>query len=575
MGNAQRYKILYIEDDLPSRLLVKKILPPERFEFFEAGTGLQGLDVAKKIHPDLILMDLNLPDISGASLTAKIKSIAELQDVVIIAITAMPGEGARELSLVAGCDGYITKPIDAMEFPQQLIQFLGGKKEELPEPKREYYHIEFQRQLVDTLTQKITQLEKSNKELLRQKQTLKQYSTKLEELIDIIQTLQVCHTPDHMSQKLLDAVCQMFRFDHCLLLEEDYESFRLRVRYAVGMPREKWEKLSFPFRAPLFRRLFGERQILYNLTLKNVEAPEIRSVLQDLGTQTFTIALLGLPGHTAEQIFSGQTAPELEQDESTKEPELQIENQIIAEHLKEYLHSELFYFGGYLFLDFTTPGKKLSAYEVRILDTLLRTASVIYQNLQLREQLKQLFIRAEQDAITDYLTNLFNHRYFKQQLQREFNRDRRHNIPFSLLMLDIDYFKQYNDTFGHQAGDMVLRKIGKILKENTRSSDVVARYGGEEFAIISPELSKKEGAILAEKLRRIVESTRFPGINHAGGKPITISIGVAAFPEDADNPTDLIRRADEALYAAKRTGRNRVVVYSPEIATAQNFQNHQ
>jgi len=93
----------------------------------------------------------------------------------------------------------------------------------------------------------------------------------------------------------------------------------------------------------------------------------------------------------------------------------------------------------------------------------------------------------------------------------------------------------------------------------------VARYGGEEFAIISPESSKKEGAILAEKLRRIVESTRFPGINQHGGKPITISIGVAAFPEDAQSPTELIRCADEALYAAKRAGRNRVVVYSPNL----------
>ena len=564
MGEARRYKILYIEDDLPSRLLVKKILPPENFEFFEAGTGLQGLEVARKIHPDLILMDLNLPDISGASLTAKIKSIAELTDVVIIAITAMPGEGARELSLVAGCDGYITKPIDTVKFPQQLIQFLGGKKEELPSPKREFYHIEFQRQLVDTLTQKITQLEKSNKELQRQKQTLKQYSTKLEELINIIQELQICQTPEGMSRKLLDAICRIFRFDRCILLEEDYENFRLRVQYAIGIPREEWELFSFPFRAPLFRRLFGERQILYNLTLKNVEAPEIRQVLETLGTQSFTVALLGVPGRTAEQMSADETATVLP-EESREQPDRVIENQIIAEHLKEYLHSEMFHVGGYLFLDFKEPGRKLSGYEVRILDTLLRTASVIYQNLHLREQLKQLFIRAEKDAITDYLTNLFNHRYFKQQLQREFNRDRRHNVPFSLLMLDIDFFKQYNDTFGHQAGDMVLRKIGKILKENTRSSDVVARYGGEEFAIISPESSKKEGTILAEKLRRIVESTRFPGINQHGGKPITISIGVAAFPEDAQSPTELIRCADEALYAAKRAGRNRVVVYSPNL----------
>ncbi len=567
MGKPARYKILYIEDDLPSRLLIKKILPPAQFEFYEAGTGMEGLEIAHKIHPDVILMDLNLPDISGASLTAKIKSLPDLKNTIIIAITAMPGEGARELSLVAGCDGYITKPIDVEKFPAQIIQFLGGKKEELPEPKREFYHQEFQRRLVDSLTQKIAQLEKSNRELQKQKHILKEYSTKLEQLIEIVQTLQLCHHPERMCQELLRAVCRMFQFSRCILLEEDYENLRLRVRYAVGLPEEEWANLSFPFRAPLFKRLFEERQMLHNLTIKNVQAPEIRQALEKLGTTTFTVALLGFPGQAANALSREELPQSLQEMLQTSEPELQKEHQVIAEHLREYLHSEFFYVGGYLFLDFTEPGRKLSAYEVRILDTLLRTASVIYQNLQLREQLKQLFIRAEQDAITDYLTNLYNHRYFKQQLQREFYRDRRHNAPFALLMLDIDHFKRYNDTYGHQAGDMVLRKIGKILKENTRSSDVVARYGGEEFAIISPELNKKEGAILAEKLRRIVENTRFPGINHDGGEPITISVGVAAFPEDADNPTDLIRKADEALYAAKRTGRNRVVIYSPGIST--------
>jgi diguanylate cyclase (GGDEF)-like protein len=175
--------------------------------------------------------------------------------------------------------------------------------------------------------------------------------------------------------------------------------------------------------------------------------------------------------------------------------------------------------------------------------------------------LKEFFVRAEKDAITDHLTELFNFRYFTHQLDREFKRARRHHSEFVLLMLDIDFFKDYNDTFGHQAGDLVLKKIASALQKNTRGSDFVARYGGEEFAVICPEINKEEGRKIAEKLCNIIARTPFPREKMLVHQKVTISVGVAAYPGDAQTPQELIRSADIALYQAKQNGRNRVQLY--------------
>ena len=192
---------------------------------------------------------------------------------------------------------------------------------------------------------------------------------------------------------------------------------------------------------------------------------------------------------------------------------------------------------------------------------LLRTASLLYQNIRFREQLKELFIRAEKEAITDHLTNLANYRSFTQQLNREVNRARRHETQFALLMLDIDYFKVYNDTLGHQAGDIALKKVASLLLQNTRGSDFVARYGGEEFSIICPELSKDAGRQLAEKLCTIVAQTPFPHEDKLPHRKVTVSIGVAAYPDDSNEIQELVKLADRALYQAKENGRNQVQLY--------------
>ena len=162
----------------------------------------------------------------------------------------------------------------------------------------------------------------------------------------------------------------------------------------------------------------------------------------------------------------------------------------------------------------------------------------------------------EQLSVTDSLTGLLNRRYLQERLSEEIQRSKRHHFPMSLLMLDVDKFKSYNDTFGHLAGDAALRIVASILKDNLRGDDVAARYGGEEFAVLLPQTSSEEASVIAERIRMQIERTQFPHRN------ITASIGIAKTTAEVNSPDDIIWAADRALYEAKGRGRNNVQLYS-------------
>lgn len=161
-------------------------------------------------------------------------------------------------------------------------------------------------------------------------------------------------------------------------------------------------------------------------------------------------------------------------------------------------------------------------------------------------------------ALTDGLTNIYNKRYFLQLLDTEIARSARKGHSFVLVMLDIDNFKSFNDTNGHLAGDEALKKVAGVLDQVSRTSDNVARFGGEEFALILPEMSRVDGQRAAERLRNVIENTDIPGEDKMIGGKLTVSLGLAVYPDDAGEGTLLIDRADRALYAAKFAGKNLV-----------------
>ncbi len=214
---------------------------------------------------------------------------------------------------------------------------------------------------------------------------------------------------------------------------------------------------------------------------------------------------------------------------------LKFQKEMLGIFIMEYRQVELF-----------------SEYEIKLLEVAGEHCGTIIKNITLFEKMEGL-------AQFDGLTNLHNHRVFQEKLSERIKRALRNDRPLSLIMLDIDHFKIFNDTYGHSTGDEVLRAVSDVLKEQIRDIDIAARYGGEEFVLILEELNKKKAFEIAERIRFKIANTDFY-LNNQHLK-ITISLGIAEFPKDTLDKKELIQMADSALYQAKDNGRNRVEIY--------------
>ncbi len=190
--------------------------------------------------------------------------------------------------------------------------------------------------------------------------------------------------------------------------------------------------------------------------------------------------------------------------------------------------------------------------DYRLFTAVAENVAIAINNAMTFQQTQELIRR-------DDLTGLYNRRYFFERLERELYRSRRYDRTLSLLMIDIDHFKAYNDNFGHLRGDQALRKIARVFVDCLRQIDVVARYGGEEFLVLLPETTKDNAAIVGEKLRKAVESIDFNAdATRLGACGLTVTVGVAGIPEDAEETIQALDIADKALYLGKARGRNQV-----------------
>lgn len=206
---------------------------------------------------------------------------------------------------------------------------------------------------------------------------------------------------------------------------------------------------------------------------------------------------------------------------------------------------------GVLFADNPYTHKPITNDDIRILSMFANQAGLAIENSQLYEQ---TLVKSHTDA----LTGLWNHGYFQYRLQEEINSAKETKQPLSIVMADLDNFKIYNDTLGHQEGDKILKEVAKVLSVSARKQDSLYRYGGEEFAILLLRTSKTDAYIIAERIRQSIEKYHFLNEEIFPHKKLTLSLGLATLPEDASAKDELLQHADKSLYDAKRQGKNRI-----------------
>ncbi len=182
-----------------------------------------------------------------------------------------------------------------------------------------------------------------------------------------------------------------------------------------------------------------------------------------------------------------------------------------------------------------------------------------------REILQELLKKTRDLSIRDGLTGLYNQTHFFQMLEDHLKKAKRYNEVFSLLLFDVDNFKNYNDNNGHINGSAALKKVGYIVAETFRTFDIAARYGGDEYVIFLPNTDKIGAFLAGDRLRERISRSNFPGMEKQPEGSVTISMGIASFPEDADTRESILDKADKALYLSKESGRNKVTLYKKEL----------
>jgi len=213
---------------------------------------------------------------------------------------------------------------------------------------------------------------------------------------------------------------------------------------------------------------------------------------------------------------------------------------------------------GLIIADNIYTQKSISNDDIKIFSLLSSQAGLAIEN-------SQLFEIAVQKSHKDSLTDLWNHGYFQDTLLKELKKAQNKNEKLSLLMIDIDNFKLLNDTYGHQNGDTVIRELASILKDSFREMDYICRYGGEEFSIILTKANREKAFDIAERMREAIMSHTFVNFNPDHNIKVTVSIGLATFPDDAGDHEELIEKADRSMYIAKMGGKNQTIIYDNDV----------
>ncbi|PIE35563.1 GGDEF domain-containing protein [candidate division KSB3 bacterium] len=441
--------------------------------------------------PDLILLDIMMPGMSGYEVCKQLKVHDETRDIPVIFMSALYDVPDKVKAFAVGGVDYITKPFQAAEILARI-----------------HTHITL-RKLQKTLQLQNDQLQQEILVRERAESAMRLRNWELELLTQMNTALQTCRGEPDTYTVMKDMCQQLFPSSSggVALIAESRSSLDVAVT---------WGKVPFPkvqlCDTPLLNRFHGHiytfeqvRQAPLHLACHAVEADEWEPyALRNASGQMLGVLLLS---------FARPESRRSDDDDVRRMAESRL---LLARRVAEQY-------------------------------------ALFLMNLRLREELKR-------EAIRDPLTDLFNRRYMEEALIREFQRAERHKTSVGIIMLDIDHFKQFNDRFGHDIGDLILEQLGLLLQNSIRGGDVACRYGGEEFLLILPDTTLETTTLRAQELLKRARGIQFLGQH--GMHHITISLGVSVFPVHGHNIQHVVNAADMALYQAKNHGRNRVEIAS-------------
>ncbi len=488
-------KILIVDDEPAFQKLIKSQLEKKDFEVFSCLDSRDAVQMIEREFPNLVLMDLMMPELDGFSLIRQIREIKLSGYLPIMAVTARSDLRDLVHAMDAGADDYITKPFEFEELLARINNMLRLKK------------------LQDSILIRTTELNEANIQINHLNQILGETNKELKKKVYDM------HNIFEISFKVMGHT-EIDKLVNTALLN------------ALG--------------------IFTAKSVM--LLLKDIDEPDVFSVKESRGfldnqVSEFTIHRSDKLLRYLEFIKKPLQVKDVAYEFETVMPALQeLEIQALAPLFQE---EEII---GILCLGPNVSNQEYPLDVMEMLGILGNMLSVALHNAQNFEQIKAL-------SYTDEMTGLHNYRFFTMRLKEEIARSKRNDSALALLILDVDYFKNYNDALGHPAGDEVLRQLSNILKKAVRDNDIVARYGGEEFAIISPLTDHHGATKLGERIRSTIEKNDFPNQEIQPNGTLTISIGIAIYPENALSVEDVIVAADRALYYAKESGRNRVVLF--------------
>lgn len=466
-------KILVVDDDAVARNIVKDILFSEGYEVIEAKNGKEAIRKVVVSKPDLILLDLVMPELDGFDVCRKLREDMENLAIPIIIFSSKAEKDDILKGLEVGANDYIVKPVEPFELKARIKAHLRlkGLYDDANAEKR------------DLMT--LLEISRAVSSTLRSRDILYTIVKNVGEIIEVARC----------------SIVKIGKKDGVGYVLTTYENPNIK---------------DLPIELDKYPEIKKALEVKSTVIVDDIHSDPLMSNIKDTLKDLNFSSLLVVPIIVREEVV------------------------------------------GTLFLRTSRREKSFTPREVRLCQIIANLSANALANAHIFESMELSNLELERLAITDGLTGAFNHRYFRGRLDEEFDRAKRYTTPLSCIMLDIDYFKNINDAFGHGQGDIVLREITDVIKNNVRKTDMVARYGGEEFVIILPQTDREGSFVQAERIRNAVKGYRCSGGDRC--IMVTVSLGVSTFPsQDIKKADDLVGMADNALYEAKNSGRNRTV----------------